>query len=113
MPKFITSLTNWGSDSFSRVLKSEIENLETSVLPLHKGTTQGGLVDDSNISATIINFAEEEGYIRAKVGIFFNEIIGGCSCGDDPLSENAYCEIQVSIDKVTAEANFLVESEAS
>lgn len=88
-----------------------MENLEASVLPLDKGTTQGGLVDDSNISATIINFTEEEGYIQAKVGVFFNEIIGGCSCGDDPLSENAYCEIQVSIDKATAEAEFSVTSE--
>lgn len=111
MPKFTTSLTNWGSDSFSQTLKNEMENLEASVLPLDKGTTQGGLVDDSNISATIINFTEEEGYIQAKVGVFFNEIIGGCSCGDDPLSENAYCEIQVSIDKATAEAEFSVTSE--
>ena len=51
-----------------------------------------------------------ERYIQAKVGVFFNEIIGGCSCGDDPLSENAYCELQVSIDKVTAEAEFSVNS---
>ena len=111
MLKFTTSLTNWGSDSFSQTLKNEMENLEASVLPLDKGTSQGGLVDDSNISATIINFTEEERYIQAKIGVFFNEIIGGCSCGDDPLSENAYCEIQVSIDKDTAETEFAVISE--
>ena len=108
MAKFINSLSNWGLDSFSQTLKSEIENLESTALPLDKGTTQGGLVDDSNISVTIMNFTEEEGFIQAKVGVFFNEIIGGCSCGDDPLSENAYCELQVSIDKVTAEAEFSV-----
>jgi hypothetical protein len=51
---------------------------------------------------------EHGDWICARVGIFFNEVVGGCSCGDDPLSVNAYCKIQVSIDRASAEAEFAV-----
>ena len=54
---------------------------------------------------------EHGDWICARVGIFFNEVVGGCSCGDDPLSVNAYCQIQVSIDRASAEAEFAVIAE--
>jgi len=36
------------------------------------------------------------------------EIVAGCSCGDDPQSQNAYCAMRVRIDKTTAAAAFAV-----
>jgi len=106
MPILKKSLQNYNSDEFSKTLKAELTVLKKGVLPLYAGTTQGGMVDDSNISVTIINFSDNDNAIQAKVGVFFNEVIGGCSCGDDPLSENAYCEFMVRIDKETAQASF-------
>jgi len=111
MPIFVSSLRHFGSDSFPATLKRELETLGSGVLPLERGTTQGGRVDDSNISATIIRVGEDDQFVRALVGVFFNEIVGGCSCGDEPVAENAYCEIQVLIDKQTGEAEFAVVSE--
>jgi hypothetical protein len=108
MMKLAKSLRDWPSDSFTRTLKSEIEGLKPGTLPLYKGTTQGGIVDDSNITVTVMNVAEEDNAIQATVGVFFDEMVGGCSCGDAPASENAYCEIRVSIDKSTAETEFEV-----
>jgi len=55
----------------------------------------------------IMNASEEADFIHAKVGIFYSGIIAGCSCADDPtpISElNEYCEVQLAIDKNTAEA---------
>jgi len=108
---FKKSLEHYNTDIFAKTLKSEIENLPTGSLPLHKGTTQGGMVDDSDISATIIKFSANETAVQAKVGVFFNEVIGGCSCGDDPLSENAYCEILLLIDQETGEVSFAIIKE--
>ncbi|MDH5485460.1 MAG: glucosamine--fructose-6-phosphate aminotransferase [Gammaproteobacteria bacterium] len=106
MPKLIHALDNWGSDAFSLSLKAEIKKIRPGILPLDKGTMQGGMVDDSDLSVTVINFSEEADTIRARVGVFFTEIVGGCSCGDDPLAVNAYCELQVIINKQTADAEF-------
>jgi hypothetical protein len=95
------ALNDCRSRLFAQQLKRELEHLQPGTLPLEQGTTQGGQVDDSNVAVQA-----DAGVIRARVGIFFNEIVGGCSCGDDPLSVNAYCQIQVSIDRASAEAEF-------
>jgi len=106
MPKFANSLRDWNTDVFSRTLKHELEHLPAGTLPLEKCVAQGGMVDDNNITATILSFNENKTAIQAKAGIFFTEIVINCGCGDDPMPTNAYCEIQISLDKTTAEAEF-------
>ena len=105
MLKFPGALHSWTSDSFKQTLKSEIENLKTGSLPLQNGISQGGYIDDSKITATILSTSDDHSVIRAKAGIFFTEIVGGCNCNDDPVEVNAYCEIIINIDKTTASAN--------
>jgi hypothetical protein len=101
------SLNAWGTLSFRDVLKSEIEQLDSAELPLQQGLSSGSYALRNGHSAMVIAASEKGGSIRAKVGIFYNGIIAGCSCADDPtpvgeLSE--YCEVQVDIHKETAEA---------
>lgn len=104
MPKFPDALRHWPSDSFKQILKSEIENLKTGALPLENGISQGGLIDDSNITATILSTSDNPSVIKTKAGIFFTEIVGGCNCHDDPIEINTYCEIIININKTTANA---------
>ena len=65
-----------------------------------------GHADDSRITAAVLRLGENEREIQAKLGIFFAEILAGCSCGDEPQPQSAYCEIQVRNDKATGEAVF-------
>ena len=108
MPELPHSLSAWNSPAFAQTLKSELEHLLPGTLPLDKGVTQGGMVDDSEITATIINFHDSATLIQAKVGIFFTEIVINCGCGDDPMPTNAYCEMQVLIDKTHAATEFKI-----
>lgn len=108
MLKFHAMLGNFGSGVIEKTLKRELEGLPPGTLPLHRCITRGGHVDDSAITATVINVEQGPGRLQCKVGIFFTEIIAGCGCGDDPFPENAYCELMVSIDKITAEVEFEV-----
>jgi len=108
MPKLSHTLHAWNSDRFSQTLHDEIRNLGTGALPLYKGTAQGGIVDDSDLSVSVISTSENDNSIKATIGVFFSEIVGGCSCGDEPIAVNAYCEFQVIIDKSTAEADISV-----
>jgi len=104
------SLQAWGHTDFNKVLKQELESLETGSLPLHKATCQGGLVDDSNISALINSASETDTHIEVNIGVFFNEIVAGCNCGDDPSTDNTYCELCVQIDKDTAISRIILLS---
>ena len=109
--KLNNALNCWGSNSFDSVFKDELKHAQSGTIPLHQGTSQGGIVDDNNISVLILNSDEVDDFIKIKTGIFFNEIIGGCNCHDDPVSENSYCEMEISINKKTAEVKFTLLNE--
>jgi hypothetical protein len=106
MPELLNSLRDWNTHAFRLTLKSELEHLPSGTLPLDKGVAQGGFVDDNNISATILSVTDTEAEIKARVGIFFTEIVINCGCGDHPMPTNAYCEMQLNIDKTTAQTEF-------
>ena len=106
MVKLPESLQQWQSASFDKTLKKELEALPAGTLPLADALTRCGSVDDSNISAIVISSSGLDGRIQSRVSIFFTEIVAGCVCGEDPVPENAHCEMLVSIDTGTGEADF-------
>jgi hypothetical protein len=108
MAKLPNSLRDWQSDRFAQSLKTEIRDLNPGALPLDRGVTQGGFVDDGDMTITVLDAREDDASIWAKVGVFFTEIVASCGCGDEPMPTNAYCEIQVRIAKANAEAEFIL-----
>lgn len=110
MPKFTAALLDSQTGSFETSLKRELEGLPAGSLPLDRATTRGGYVDDSDISVTVLHVQRDAHRVLCKIGIFFTEIVAGCGCGDDPVPENAYCELRLSIDNRTAEADIEVIS---
>lgn len=106
MIRLPAALDAWNSPQFMAVLKREIERLGGGQLPLQQGLTASSHALDDRFEAMIIGAADESGFIRAKVGVFFSGIITGCSCADDPTPvepQNEYCELLFAIDKATAE----------
>ncbi len=101
------SLRAWETDAFASTLKADILGLGAGVLPLHEAAA-GGCVDEGDIEITVLGTTDNATEIHVNVGVFFAEIIGGCSCGDEPSTSNAYCELRVSIDKVNGLARFAV-----
>jgi len=103
------ALSAWGTPEFAQALKSELRQLKLEQLPLQQALTQSSYALEGNIEFMLLNVAEEQSHLRAKLGIFFAGIIAGCNCADDPspVDENAeYCEVELAIDKATAEATF-------
>lgn len=95
------------SDSFKRRLALALNALPKGSLPLQAGCEQGGLVDDSDISASVLSVEQDNDRFLARVGIFFTEIAGGCNCNDDPLEVNAYCVLEVAINRRDGVAEFI------
>jgi hypothetical protein len=105
MPKLLESLRAWRSEAFAAVLKGEIEGLPPGILPLNEAAS--AFVDESSpVTVRVLAVEEAEEEIRAKIGVFFSEILTGCSCGYEPEPQSAYCEIQARLDKTTGEAGF-------
>ena len=108
MVQLIQSLNNWGGEEFNAAFKQEVESLKNGDLPLSKGASISGYVDDSNLSVNIQNTSDTDSEITVEFGIFFGEIVIGCSCHDDPPVENSYCEMKAVINKESAETSFEV-----
>ena len=108
MTRFAASLRDWKTDRFTETLKGEVTGMKSGALPLAQCAVKGGLVDDSSLVIIVLGTDEDEHALNISVGIFFTEIVINCGCGDDPMEETAYCEIGITIDKETAEAQFSV-----
>lgn len=95
----------WGTVDFPATLKGELAE-HTDELPLQQALTGTSAVANEAITVVLLAARADATRIHAKVGIFFAGILAGCSCADDPTpveSQTEYCELQIGIDRVTAE----------
>lgn len=114
MIRLVQSLAAWGSPGFKTVLKQELGQLGNSELPLQQGLSSGSVALDDNVEAMIISVSETATAIHAKAGIFYQSIIAGCSCSDDPTPTdicNEHCEVLIKINKSTADTTVLLITE--
>ncbi|MCW8906247.1 MAG: glucosamine--fructose-6-phosphate aminotransferase [Sedimenticola sp.] len=100
------SLGQWQESGFEQALKSELKALPPGCLPLQQGVLRGGYADPSELEVSLLQQAGSATCLSLRVALFFHETIAGCSCGDDPVSEPVYCELDIRIDRQTAEASF-------
>lgn len=72
--------------------------LPSGSLPLQHGCLQGGLIDDSDLSLSMLSSSFDGDLVVVRVGVFFTEVVGGCNCHDDPVNNHAYAVIEVLLD---------------
>jgi hypothetical protein len=111
MIKLTNALHAWGSPDFEGILKAEIEATHSDRLPLQQGLSASTNVTETPHKVMILSVADVAGFIRVKAGIFYSGIIAGCSCADDPTpvsEQSEYCEVQIQLNKQTAEATVSV-----
>jgi len=88
--------------------KAALESLAKEQLPLERCLSEGGVVDEVPFTVTIYNAALTEVGARAKIGVFFTEMVGGCSCGDGPYTINGYGEFEVVVEKTHSKVTFTI-----
>lgn len=109
MARLEKTLLAWGTPDFELVLKREVAQSGAEVLPLQQGLSNSSAVADGPITVVVKEVVGLEGVIRTRLGLLYQGVVGGCSCADDPTPDNAineYCEVQLDIDRGTAEATF-------
>jgi len=116
MIRFDKALCAWGTSEFEAILKEEIIKLGQQQLPLQQGLSVSSTVTDDPITVLIQRVTEMDYLIRVRAGIFYQGMIGGCSCAGDPTPDstnNEYCEVQLEIDKTTAITSVVLVDAAS
>lgn len=114
MIRLARALNAWGSPEFEDILEEEIGQLGARVLPLQQGLSVSSYATDNKLNVMVISVSEQASCIRAKAAIFYTGLIAGCSCADDPTpleEQNEYCEVEVEIDRLTAETKVALLAE--
>lgn len=107
------ALGAWGTPDFEGVLKQELVQ-RAAQLPLQRGLAIGNHVVEAPITVMINRIADLGEVVRVRAGIFYQSLVLGCSCADDPTpasENNEYCEVQLDIDKATAATAVTLVSE--
>lgn len=105
MIRLDNSLRAWGTPDFEAVLKREVAQFGAGQLPLQQGLSSSSSVAGTPITVVVHSVTDLENKIRVKAGIFYEGLVGGCSCAGDPTIDSEiaeYCEVWLNIDKVTA-----------
>jgi hypothetical protein len=98
------SVRAWGSPGFEAALKQELAQ-KVDELPLQQALAVSSSVAEVPVTVLIQSVAEAGDAIRVKAGIFYEGLIGGCSCANDPTPDSSYteyCELLLEIDKASA-----------
>jgi hypothetical protein len=81
------------------LLKAALERLPPGTLPLGRTGPAGGNVDDRRITVTVRRCARVGGQVHAVIGVFYEEVIGGCSCGDEPAAVPAQAQLALELER--------------
>lgn len=106
MVRLSSALKAWNTPDFGSVFKKEAGQLGMAALPLQQGLSRSSHVSGDKYEVVVLGASEVPGRIKVKAGVFYQGIIAGCSCADDPTpvdEQTEYCVLEFSIDKQTAE----------
>lgn len=107
---FIQSIAAWGQDSFAEILCRELK--DSGLISLVDLMQQGSAPVQDSMHLSLLKVEELEGQIRAKVSVFFDSIIAGCQCADDPNPVDPiheYAEVTLLIDCEDGSGSIYVE----
>ena len=72
---------------------------------LQQALTMGSHVVERPPQVMLLSSNSSPRHLEIRAGIFFNTVIAGCNCADDPTpvaGHPEYCEVQFDIDRQTA-----------
>lgn len=90
----------WGTDRFVPLLRQTLEQLPPGDLGLDRLTQQGGRVAEGSLSFALIRTMEDAQGYGALVTVYFDEIVSGCSCGDEPQAGPVQGRIELWIGRL-------------
>ncbi len=107
------SLQAWGTAGFEQALKQELAE-HAAELPLQQALAHSSSVADTPVTVLVQSVTDLGDSVRVKAGIFYEGLLGGCACANDPTPESPYteyCELLLEIDKATAAATVALQKE--
>ena len=106
------SLAAWEQASFGKTFCAEVAALPHDALPLHRALKLGSHVVERPPQVMLLGREDGDGQLEVRAGVFFNSVLGGCHCADDPgpiEEHNEYCELRFMIERDTGLARVALD----
>ncbi len=107
------SLAVWGTPDFPQALQLELLALPTGILPLQQGLSHSSYVADSPFQIMVLATVASNSHYYIRVGVFYQGIVAGCHCADDPSPvepQHEYCELALTVDRIDGQATVTIVS---
>ena len=78
-------------------LASQLRKLPLAALPLQTGCEQGGWADLNGVQLALVRAGPDHDGLEVTAIAYFEELVGGCNCSDDPVRYPATLRLQLSI----------------
>ena len=116
-PSFLPlSLEHWDHPRFKDYLQNELEQLPETALPLQQGLQHSSVALHEDIKLMLLDRQQTPKTCTVKAGIFYQGLVAGCQCADDPSPPDTlqeYCEVLIKIARADAAAHIkLIEPTA-
>jgi hypothetical protein len=82
----------------ANAIATKVQAMPISTLPLAAACNHGGHIDAGSLRASTVRTVPGAQETTVTIGMFFDELIGGCNCSDDPAAATGYAEFDVCID---------------
>ena len=82
----------------ARLLRSRLHDLPDDALPAALCCDRGGVIADDGWSFNVLDARHHAGRVEARVEFFFAEVVGGCSCHDDPVVHHEHRTLELTVD---------------
>jgi hypothetical protein len=93
-----STLCQAGLADLATLLRSTLQDLPADALPAALCCDRGGVIANDGWSFNVLDARHHAGRIEARVEFFFAEVVGGCSCHDDPVVHDEYRTLGLTID---------------
>ena len=100
---FAPCLNTNNEPTLAECLQQVLRSLPPEALPLREACLHGGMIDASALTLSVLEVARTADGMEARLGVFFTERVGGCSCHDVPVETAAYAEIALAVQTTTGE----------
>lgn len=98
MSGFDATLAAAGTPGFAATLAADLERRHADLRRLAAAASTTGYVEEQGLRTTLLGSGHDDGMLRVRLGLFFREVLAGCSCGDEPTTQEGYCELVLVID---------------
>jgi len=105
----LSTLRQASPANLAATLGTALRELSADALPAALCCDRGGVIQHPGWSIRVRDTRHHDGRVEARIELFFSEVVGGCSCHDDPTVHDEFRTLGLTVDCATGALAWALE----